>query len=103
MFVYDRMLSVLCAVQNHHLPEKWVYQAALTPFLSFYAIFAFVLFPNAAKLHPTHLLASLQAWLPSGKADSTTAIGYGQLRVDTATQESTFHAHHFLRIFVLLL
>lgn len=55
----------MCA-QNHVLPEKYVYQAALVPFLCYYTLFGAVLYPNAALLHPTHLLAGMQAALPAG-------------------------------------
>ena len=44
---------------------------ALTPFLYYYALFALVLFPNAAALHPTHLLAPLKV----GQAGEDEAVG----------------------------
>jgi ATP:ADP antiporter, AAA family len=51
------------------LPEPWVYQVALLPFLGFYALFAAVLYPNAATLHPTHLMDSIRSALPAGKVE----------------------------------
>lgn len=50
------------------IPERWWYQAALLPFVAFYAIFAFVLYPNAAALHPTHLLDNFKSAMPAGFA-----------------------------------
>jgi hypothetical protein len=58
--------TALHITQNSWLPERWVYQAALTPFLAFYALFGAVLYPNAELLHPTHLLDTFRAALPGG-------------------------------------
>eukprot|EP00983_Pelagomonas_calceolata_P113387 1159976-Pelagomonas_calceolata.AAC.2 len=52
--------------QNRVLPERWVYAASLAPFLSYYAIFAAVLYPLSSIIHPTHLLDSLRTALPQG-------------------------------------
>ena len=52
--------------QNRVLPERHVYAASLAPFLSYYAVFAAVLYPLASHIHPTHLLNSLQTALPKG-------------------------------------
>lgn len=53
--------------QMQVVPEKWVYQAALAPFLAFYAFFAAVLYPISGQLHPQHLLEGIKAALPDGK------------------------------------
>jgi len=54
--------------QNRVLPERWVYAASLAPFLAYYALFAGVLYPLSAHIHPTHLLDSLRTALPQGEA-----------------------------------
>lgn len=48
------------------VPEKFVYQVALLPFLVFYVLFAVVIYPLAPALHPTHLLEAWKAMLPGG-------------------------------------
>ncbi|KAL6763616.1 TLC ATP/ADP transporter-domain-containing protein [Haematococcus lacustris] len=53
---------------NKAVPDGWVYQAALSPLLLFYTLFATVLYPCAAQLHPTHMLDSLRTALPDGFA-----------------------------------
>jgi len=57
---------VICSSQNRVLPEQLVYAASLAPFLSYYALFALVLYPLSGQIHPTHLLDSLRTALPQG-------------------------------------
>lgn len=55
-----------------------MYAASLAPFLSFYALFAAVLYPFSAHIHPTHLLATLKTALPQGAwAGCTRSAGVG--------------------------
>jgi len=51
---------------NAVLSQKYVYYAALLPFISFYLLFSAVLYPSASVLHPQHLLEPLKAALPDG-------------------------------------
>jgi len=48
------------------LPPSQVYRAALAPLLIFYTVFGGLLYPNAAFLHPMHLLESMRSALPAG-------------------------------------
>ena len=64
------------------VPEKFVYQVALLPFLVFYVLFAVVIYPLATTLHPTHLLETWKAMLPGGGSGW---LGLGRIAWDLIT------------------
>lgn len=50
------------------LPHRAVFYAAVAPLVTFYALFATVIYPAAARLHPAGLAARLAPSLPAGLA-----------------------------------
>jgi AAA family ATP:ADP antiporter len=50
------------------MEQKDVFYACTIPFLIFFAIFAMVIYPNSAALHPHAFVDSIAAMLPAGFA-----------------------------------
>ena len=54
------------SVASQYLGGRKLFYATLAPFVAFFAIFTFVLYPNIAALHPHGLITGLTATLPPG-------------------------------------
>jgi len=73
----SQMVSELSAgprLQVEGLPPKMLFYCTVTPFLLFYALFAFVLFPLAPILHYPSILAGLEDALPQGLGGLVSAL-----------------------------
>jgi AAA family ATP:ADP antiporter len=58
MLVYAKLSNILS--------KEALFYTAIAPFLAFFALFAFVLYPNRELLHPTTSADYLQSFLPAG-------------------------------------
>ncbi|MCH9811402.1 NTP/NDP exchange transporter [bacterium] len=68
MLMYSKLSNVLS--------KKNLFYASLSPFLIFFVVFAFILFPNREALHPTEFCDRLQASLPAGMAGLISMLRY---------------------------
>lgn len=57
---------LLYAKLSNILSKEALFYAGVVPFITFFALFGFVLYPNRELLHPTALADSIQATLPLG-------------------------------------
>lgn len=62
------LFAIIYAKLSNILTRQALFYATVIPFLLFYALFTFVLFPNRDVLHPTEAADRLQALLPEGFA-----------------------------------
>ena len=60
--------TVLYSKLTNKFSREQVFYMVLSSFLAFFALFALVIYPNQALLHPTAFAASLSAALPAGFA-----------------------------------
>lgn len=60
------LFMLLYAKMSNVLSKKALFYATLAPFIAFFGLFAFVLYPARDVLHPTVLADQLQAFLPAG-------------------------------------
>lgn len=60
------LFMLLYAKLSNILSKKALFYATLAPFIAFFGLFAFVLYPAKDVLHPTVLADQLQAFLPEG-------------------------------------
>ncbi len=58
------LLTYLFTRLLNRFSQEIVFYTMISIFLSFYALFAFVLYPNREALHPHELADSLEAMLP---------------------------------------
>lgn len=69
-------MTWLFAFLSNRWPREWVFYGVITPFLAFFALFAFVLFPHQDTLHPHHFADQLQEALPVGMGGLVAMIRY---------------------------
>ncbi len=60
------LFMVIYTKLSNALSKQQLFYAVLTPFLIFFLVFAFVLYPAREALHPTIMADRLQAFLPQG-------------------------------------
>ena len=60
------IFMLLYAKLSNILSKENLFYAAITPFLVFFALFAYVLYPNREMLHPNISADMIQSYLPAG-------------------------------------